>query len=96
MANAWMTHVAGFRKQNSHMSLKQLLKEARKSYKSKSGGRAMASHSSLPRAPPAQPSNNKLRGGADPVGWSSSKGVAAHSSKVGGRRSRRKTRRSRR
>jgi len=37
MANAWMQHLKNFRKQNSHLSFKQLLTEARKSYQGGNG-----------------------------------------------------------
>ena len=83
MPNAWMEHVRQFRKQNRHLSYKQLLSEAKNTY----GGSPVGheSRSSLTR------SSSSVGGGV--TGYESPSSLTRSASKVGGRRSRSRSRR---
>jgi hypothetical protein len=93
--NAWLNHVRQFRKQNRHLSYKQLLSQARKTY----GGDGLdsvlqAAKTGTPGAPAPVPG---LTSGGGVTGFESRSSLTRSASTVGGRRSRsRKTRRRRR
>ena len=72
MPNRWMNHVRQFRKQNRHLSYKQLLQEAKKTY----GGSpvAMESRSTL--------KHSTLGGGV--VGYEKASMLTRSASRVGG------------
>jgi hypothetical protein len=82
MPNAWMEHVRQFRKQNRHLSYKQLLSEAKNTY----GGSPVGdeSRSSLTR------SSSRVGGGV--TGYESPSSLTRSASKVGGRRRRSRSR----
>jgi hypothetical protein len=83
MVNAWLTHVKQFRKQNPGLQFKDLLQQARKSYR----GGTPVSHVGKGIA-----TNASKVGGGDPVAYES-QNLASRSAKLGGsRRRRRQTR----
>ena len=91
MPNAWLNHVRQLRKNNKNMSYKQLLSHAKNSY----GG--------APGDPPVQSSSLQsamktlgMSKGGGVTGFESRSSLTRSASSVGGRRSRRKTRRRRR
>lgn len=96
MKNAWLNHVRQLRKQNRNMSYKSLLQKARQSYRGGGEGEAPAG----PAAPPASSLQNALnvltRRGGSYQGIESRSSLTRSASAVGGRRSRRNTRRRRR
>jgi hypothetical protein len=91
MVNAWQQHLKNFRKQNSHLSFKQLLTEARKSYQGGGDvlgleGKGLASRAMT------------LRGGSGVVGhtpmsMANNAGLVGKEAPLKGGRSRRRTRR---
>jgi len=72
MPNRWMNHVRQFRKQNRHLSYKQLLQEAKKTYGGSPVG--MESRSTL--------KHSTLGGGV--VGYEKSSMLTRSASRVGG------------
>jgi hypothetical protein len=86
MTNAWMEHVRQFRKQNRHLSYKQLLSEAKNTY----GGGPVGNDS------PSSLTNSASRIGGGVTGYESPSSLTRSASKVGGRRRRGSRRGSRR
>jgi hypothetical protein len=78
MPNAWMEHVRQFRKQNRHLSYKQLLSEAKNTY----GGSPVGNDS------PSSLTRSSSRVGGGVTGYESPSSLTRSASKVGGRRSR--------
>jgi hypothetical protein len=78
MPNAWMEHVRQFRKQNRHLSYKQLLSEAKNTY----GGGPVGNDS------PSSLTRSSSRVGGGVTGYESPSSLTRSASKVGGRRSR--------
>lgn len=78
MPNAWMEHVRQFRKQNRHLSYKQLLSEAKNTY----GGGPVGNDS------PSSLTRSSSRVGGGVTGYESPSSLTRCASKVGGRRSR--------
>ena len=83
MPNAWMEHVRQFRKQNRHLSYKQLLSEAKNSY----GGGPVGNDS------PSTLTKSASHVGGSVVGYESPSSLTRSASKVGGSRRRRGSRR---
>ena len=98
MPNAWLNHVRQFRKQNRHLSYKQLLKQAKNTY----GGEVISSTGKPPMTrrgggesglDAAMKMLGQKRGGSV-QGFESRSSLTRMATRVGGRS--RKTRRSRR
>ena len=101
MKNAWLNHVRQLRKQNRNMSYKSLLQKARQSYRGGGEGEAPAGPAGpVVAAAPASSLQNALnvltRRGGSYQGMESRSSLTRSASAVGGRRSRRHTRRRRR
>jgi hypothetical protein len=110
MKNAWLNHVRQLRKQNRNMSYKSLLQKARQSYgggpadpmnqqnqqNQRQGGADPAPAPAVPPASSLQNAMNLLRRGGSYQGIESRSSLTRSASSVGGRRSRRHTRRRRR
>ena len=79
MPNAWMEHVRQFRKQNRHLSYKQLLSEAKKSY----GGAPVGNDSS------SSLTKSASHVGGSVTGYESPSLLTRSASKVGGSRRKR-------
>lgn len=91
--NAWLNHVRQFRKQNRHLSYKQLLSQAKKSYNGGGDGPATS--------PPTGAMNsllNAIKGtkGGGVTGFESRSSLTRSASTVGGRRSRSRSHKTRR
>jgi hypothetical protein len=78
MPNAWMEHVRQFRKQNRHLSYKQLLSEAKNTY----GGGPVGNDS------PSSLTQSSSRVGGGVTGYESPSSLTRSASKVGGKRRR--------
>lgn len=89
MKNQWMVHLEKFRKQNKNIEAKNMMKAARKTYK-KGGG--VTGHTVSGVANLAGPA----RGGGGGVTAYERLGLASTASRVGGRKSRRTSRRTKR
>lgn len=79
MPNAWMEHVRQFRKQNRHLSYKQLLSEAKNTY----GGGPVGNDS------PSSLTRSASHVGGSVTGYESPSSLTRSASKVGGSRRRR-------
>jgi len=88
MANKWLRHLANFRKQNRNIAAPELMKQARASYQQNGG------NPNLPDTLKATGQQMKLKGGG--VVPYEQQGTESTYTKVGGRRTKRQTRRSRR
>jgi len=96
MPNAWMEHVRQFRKQNRHLSYKQLLKEAKNSYGG--GPVGVESHSSLKSSrvgggitgdeSRSSLTRSATRVGGGVTGYESPSSLTRSASRVGGKRRR--------
>ena len=91
MPNAWLNHVRQFRKQNRHLSYKQLLKQAKNTY----GGEPMQSRRGGGDGLDAAMKMLGQKRGGSVNGMESRSSLTRMATRVGGR-SRRKTRRTRR
>lgn len=85
MPNAWLNHVEEFKDKNPGLSFKELLTQARKSYK---GGNPVAYE-------PSSVASRSAKVGGNPVAYERFS-VASRSAKFGGRKTRRKKSRRRR
>ena len=97
MTNAWLNHVRQFRKQNRHLSYKQLLKQAKNTYGGETKDVPMQSRrggNGLDGLDAAMKMLGQKKGGSV-NGMESRSSLTRMATRVGGR-SRRKTRRTRR
>jgi hypothetical protein len=97
MPNKWLQHLAQFRRQNSEMPPKKLMKEARKTYRGGEGTKTPSAPS--PYVKTMQNTMSHVKGAMDEIKMKGGNVVPfepsstdSSPSKVGGKRSRRNTR----
>jgi len=95
MPNAWLNHVRQFRKQNRHLSYKQLLKQAKNTYGGETKDPVMQSRRGGGDGLDAAMKMLGQKRGGSVTGMESHSSLTRMATRVGGR-SRRKTRRTRR
>jgi hypothetical protein len=99
MPNAWLNHVRQVRKNNRNMSYKQLLSHAKNSYSGGADGDGKPVSNSMNAVMNTLRSvtgSQTQRQGGGVTGFESRSSLTRSASTLGGRRSRRKTRRRRR